>query len=100
MSPEIVFMNKMLDLMDETTLKISALEAENVELRDNFMNQEEDHENLKVRYEYLESQYGETTSEVKNFEVVKDQGLEEITKLQKCLDEALNKIVISKEAVE
>jgi len=54
MNSDTVFMNKMLDPMDETTLKISALEAENVELRDNFMNQEEEHENLKVRYEYLE----------------------------------------------
>jgi len=54
MTPETIFMNKILDHMDETTLKISALEVENVELRDNFMNQEEDHENLKVRYEYSE----------------------------------------------
>lgn len=48
MSFEIVFMKKMLDHMDEITLKMRALEAENTDLRDNFMKKEEEHENLKV----------------------------------------------------
>lgn len=81
MNVEEIFMKKVLDYMDEMTSKMDTLKAENLEIRDKFTKKEEDHGNLKSRYEYLEWKYRQTKNEVREFGAAKDKGIEYITKL-------------------
>ena len=53
MNPKEIFMNKILECIDEIASEMDALKVENVELRDKFTKQEEEKENLKVQYEYV-----------------------------------------------
>ena len=77
---ETVFMDRLLDHMEEFSLKVASLEVENDEFRDKFMNLEEEHQNLKVQYEYTEWNYAQTQKEVKNIGVARSQGFDEIFK--------------------
>ena len=90
MNIEAIFMNNMLDQMDVLNMNMDALEAENAELRENFIEQGESQADLKMRDEYLEWRYEKTMNELNKFEVAKNQGMEEIVKLWKSLSEALN----------
>lgn len=94
-----IFMDKVLDHMDEMSPDMDSLRSKNAELGDKFTKLEEDHENLKLRYEYIDLKYGKAKKKVNNFEAMKDQGLDEITKLQKSLDDARNQISIRKKVI-
>lgn len=65
-----IFTDKVLDKMEEFASEMASLKAENVEMRD------------------TKWQYAQTEKDVKEIGATRDQGLEEILKLQKSLDDA------------
>lgn len=75
-----VFMDRVLDHMEEFSSKVASLEVENDEFRDKCTNLEEEHQNLKVQYDYTGWNYVQTQKEVKIIGVARDQGLDEILK--------------------
>lgn len=57
MNPEKIFMDKVLGYMDEMSLEMDSLKAENAKLGNNFTKLEEVHGELKVRYQYTKWKY-------------------------------------------
>jgi len=94
-----IFMDNLLDCIEEFVVEVALSKAKNVEFRDKYTKMEEAYENLKVRYEYTERKYAQTKKEVKNIGAARDQGFDEILKLQKSPDDGQNEIVVLKKFV-